>query len=289
MTPFYGIDRTVTKKNIFHEGDCFIARSTSTATGAAMERAAKQAAVQLGRAKLPAPLDWLRIGTGWGTALLFIGIIRALGTVTVLEAYENAPGLFWALGGCAVVWLVLTAIGRVIRKNVESTEEYATAVRRAADGVDTALRELGVPGNAKDVDIISIRFKWKNGKMKPVACGMETSERTNESFKVFLREDKLCLANAEHRYEIPLKELRCLRSIKKHLYSQGWNKSEDFDQGFYKPYKLTMDSYRRIHMKRYGILELEHQGKSWAIWLPPYELNYISALTGLPVIEEKKK
>lgn len=286
MKPFYGIDRTENKKNTFREGDCFIAASTSRAVSSAMERAAEGAAVQLRKAKLPFPLGGIRALCGWTAALMFIGIIRALGNVTLLEGYENAPFLFWLTGICGAVWLVLTVIGAVIRKNVQATEDFTVAVKRMEDQVDAAFRELGVPGDAKDVDVIAISHRWKNGKLKPVAYGLETSERTTEPFKVFLREDRLCFATPEHRYEFRLSELQVLRSVKKHIYSKGWNKEEDYDEGFYKPYKLTVDNYGRIHMRSYGLLELEHEGIRWAIWLPPYELNYISALTGLKIVEE---
>lgn len=286
MKPFYGIDRTENKKNTFHEGDCFIAASTSRAVSSAMERAAEGAAVQLRKSKLPAPLGWARTVCGWAAVLLLFSIVRALRSVTLLEGYENAPAIFWLMGICAAVWLVLTAIGAVIRKNVQATEDFTVAVKRAEDQVNAAFRELGVPADAKDVDVIAISHRWKNGKLKPVAYGLETSERTTEPFKVYRREDRLCFATPEKRYEFRLSELEVLRSVKKHLYSKGWNKEEDFDEGFYKPYKLTMDDYRRIHMRSYGLLELEHEGVRWAIWLPPYELNYISALTGLKIVEE---
>ena len=270
MKPFYGIDRTENKKNTFHEGDCFIAASTSRAVSSAMERAAEGAAVQLRKSKLPAPLGWVRTVCGWAAVLLLFSIVRALRNVTLLEGYENAPAIFWIMGICAAVWLVLTAIGAVIRKNVQATEDFTVAVKRVEDQVDAAFRELGVPADAKDVDVISISHRWKNGKLKPVAYGLETSERTTEPFKVYRREDRLCFATPENRYEFRLSELQVLRSVKKHLYSKGWNKEEDFDEGFYKPYKLTMDDYRRIHMRSYGLLELEHEGVRWAIWLPPY-------------------
>ena len=286
MKPFYGIDRTENKKNTFHEGDCFIAASTSRAVRSAMERAAEGAAVQLRKSKLPAPLGWARTVCGWAAVLLLFSIVRALRNVTLLEGYENAPAIFWLMGICAAVWLVLTAIGAVIRKNVQATEDFTVAVKRAEDQVDAAFRELGVPADAKDVDVIAISHRWKNGKLKPVAYGLETSERTTEPFKVYRREDRLCFATPEKRYEFRLSELEVLRSVKKHLYSKGWNKEEEFNEGFYKPYKLTMDDYRRIHMRSYGLLELEHEGVRWAIWLPPYELNYISALTGLKIVEE---
>lgn len=286
MKPFYGIDRTENKKNTFREGECFLAAGTSGAVSSAMERAAEGAAVQLRKAKLPVPLGWFRTVCGWAAALLLFGIIRALRNVTLLEAYDNAPAIFWLAGICAAVWLVLTAVGGVIRKNIQSTEEYTVAVKRMEDQVNAAFRELGVPRDAKDVDVISISHRWKNGKLKPVAYGLEISERTTEPFKVFRREDRLCFANPEGRYEFPLSELQILRSVKKRIYSLGWNKEEDYDEGFYKPYKLKMDDYKRIHMRSYGLLELEHEGIRWAIWLPPYELNYISALTGLKIVEE---
>lgn len=286
MKPFYGIDRTENRKNTFREGDCFIAASTSRAVSSAMERAAEGAAVQLRKSRLPFPLGGIRTVCGWAAALLLFSIIRALRSVTLLEGYENAPFLFWLTGICGAVWLVLTVIGAVIRKNVQATEDFTVAVKRVEDQVDAAFRELGVPQNAKDVDVIAISHRWKNGKLKPVAYGLETSERTTEPFKVFLREDRLCFATPENRYEFRLSELQVLRSVKKHIYSKGWNKEEDYDEGFYKPYKLTVDNYGRIHMRSYGLLELEHEGIRWAIWLPPYELNYISALTGLKIVEE---
>lgn len=286
MKPFYGIDRTENRKNTFREGDCFIAASTSRAVSSAMERAAEGAAVQLRKSKLPFPLGGIRTVCGWAAALLLFSIIRALRSVTLLDGYENAPFLFWLTGICGAVWLVLTIIGAVIRKNVQATEDFTVAVKRMEDQVDAAFRELGVPADAKDVDVIAISHRWKNGKLKPVAYGLETSERTTEPFKVFLREDRLCFATPEHRYEFRLSELQVLHSVKKHIYSKGWNKEEDYDEGFYKPYKLTVDNYGRIHMRSYGLLELEREGIRWAIWLPPYELNYISALTGLKIVEE---
>lgn len=286
MKPFYGIDRTENRKNTFREGDCFIAASTSRAVSSAMEQAAEGAAVQLRKSKLPFPLGGIRTVCGWAAALLLFSIVRALRSVTLLEGYENAPFLFWLTGICAAVWLVLTVIGAVIRKNVQATEDFTVAVKRVEDQVDAAFRELGVPADAKDVDVIAISHRWKNGKLKPVTYGLETSERTTEPFKVFLREDRLCFATPEHRYEFDRAELQVLRSVKKHIYSKGWNKEEDYDEGFYKPYKLTVDNYGRIHMRSYGLLELEHEGILWAIWLPPYELNYISALTGLKIVEE---
>ena len=101
MKPFYGIDRTTLKKNIFHEGDCFVAATVSDMTRQSYERAIQTAAKQLESTRLNPVLRFLNTACKWTTLMIFIGIVRALGNVTVAEAFENVPGLFYAMGGCA--------------------------------------------------------------------------------------------------------------------------------------------------------------------------------------------
>ena len=286
MKPFYGIDRTTLKKNIFHEGDCFVAATVSDMTRQSYERAIQTAAKQLESTRLNPALRFLNTACKWTTLMIFIGIIRALGNVTMAEAFENASGLFYAMGGCGVVWLVISALSRRKAKSVMEGEEFAQSTRRLDAEIDRVFRELQVPEDAKKVDVVQLTYRWKNGTVKISTTGSETAPYTNVSLRVFRREDVLCLADLENRYELPISALRRLKKVKKPLVIQGWNKEEKLNDPFYKPYKLTMDSYGRVHTKAYGLLELTHEGVDWAVWLPPYELNYISALTGLPITEE---
>ena len=286
MKPFYGIDRTADKKNTVHEGGCFVAATVSDFSRQSYERAVQAAAVQVERARLPGILRWGKTICGWVCALIAIGVARSLGNVTLSEAYENAPFLFWGFGICGAAWAALALLNQRKVKTATTGEDFSQTLRRLDSEIDRVRRELAVPGNAKDVDIVQLTHRWKEGKLKIHTQGMETTPYTNVSMPVFRREDRLCLADLEHRYEIPLAELRCLRRVKKPLVIQGWNKDEPINAPFYKPHKLTMDDYERVHTKSYGLLELNHEGVAWALWLPPYELNYISALTGLPVTEE---
>lgn len=286
MKPFYGIDRTTLKKNIFHEGDCFVAATVSDMTRQSYERAIQTAAKQLESTRLNPVLRFLNTVCKWTALMIFIGIIRALGDVTMAQAFENVPGLFYAMGGCAVVWLLLAVISNRKAKSVMEGEEFAQSTRRLDAEIDRVFRELQVPEDAKKVDVVQLTYRWKNGTVKISTTGSETTPYTNVSLRVFRREDVLCLADLENRYELPISALRRLKKVKKPLVIQGWNKEEKLSDPFYKPYKLTMDSYGRVHTKAYGLLELTHEGVDWAVWLPPYELNYISALTGLPITEE---
>ena len=286
MKPFYGIDRTTLKKNTFHEGDCFIAATVSDMTRQSYVRALQSAAKELEATKLNPILRGLKTVCSWITLIVFIGTIRALGNVTIAEAFENAPGIFWIMGGCGIVWLVLTYLTNRKAKAVMAGEDFNMSTRRLEGEIDRVFRELQVPEDAKEVDVVQLTYRWKNGTVKISTTGSETTPYTNVSLRVFRREDVLCLADLENRYELPISVLRRLKKVKKPLVIQGWNKEEKLSDPFYKPYKLTMDNYERVHTKSYGLLELNHDGVDWALWLPPYELNYISALTGLPITEE---
>ena len=286
MKPFYGIDRTTLKKNTFHEGDCFIAATVSDMTRQSYVRALQSAAKELEATKLNPVLRGLKTVCSWITLIVFIGTIRALRNVTIAEAFENAPFIFWLMGGCGVVWLVLTILTNRKAKNVMAGEDFNMSTRRLEGEIDRVYRELQVPEDAKEVDVVQLTYRWKNGTVKISTTGSETTPYTNVSLRVFRREDVLCLADLENRYELPISAMRRLKMVKKPLVIQGWNKEEKLNDPFYKPYKLTMDNYERVHTKSYGLLELNHDGVDWALWLPPYELNYISALTGLPITEE---
>ena len=286
MKPLYGIDRTTLKKNTFHEGDCFIAATVSDMTRQSYERALQSAAKELEATKLNPLLRGLKTVCSWITLIVFLSTIRALRNVTIAEAFENAPFIFWLMGGCGMVWLVLTILTNRKAKNVMAGEDFNMSTRRLEGEIDRVYRELQVPEDAKEVDVVQLTYRWKNGTVKISTTGSETTPYTNVSLRVFRREDVLCLADLENRYELPISAMRRLKMVKKPLVIQGWNKEEKLNDPFYKPYKLTMDNYERVHTKSYGLLELNHDGVDWALWLPPYELNYISALTGLPITEE---
>lgn len=286
MKPFYGIDRTTLKKNTFHEGDCFIAATVSDMTRQSYERALQSAAKELEATKLNPLLRGLKTVCSWITLIVFLSTIRALRNVTIAEAFENAPFIFWLMGGCGMVWLVLTILTNRKAKTVMAGEDFNMSTRQLEGEIDRVFRELQVPEDAKEVDVVQLTYRWKNGTVKISTTGSETTPYTNVSLRVFRREDVLCLADLENRYELPISAMRRLKLVKKPLVIQGWNKEEKLNDPFYKPYKLTMDNYERVHTKSYGLLELSHDGVDWALWLPPYELNYISALTGLPITEE---
>ena len=75
--------------------------------------------------------------------------------------------------------------------------------------------------------------------------------------------------------------LCAIRTIWKSIAVPTWNKETELGKGCYKEYKLTVDKYQCVHMKKYYILEFEQNGETWGIYFPQYELPVVETLTGI--------
>lgn len=279
MKPFFGIDIRSNKKNQTRNGKEFIAATASGAQAQALERAMESTRKVDKKSKLPLPLRIVQGTAGFLCLVIVLGILRS--DATIAEAYENAAWLFWTAGGCFVVWLILTGIGYLQKSRVMGSEEGTLAVSRLDNVVANIHAELGVPMDGKDVDILAFAYKDKKGVPAPVARGMDTAPYTHMAFKAFVQDGKLCLADWENKYAFPMEQLRGIRLVKKSIFVNQWNKDVSPTEGIYKPFKMTVDSYHRIHMKRYYILELERDGEQWGVYFPCYELAAFVKLTGM--------
>lgn len=278
MKPFLGIDLTLNKKNEQFNGDEFLVQKPSSALSKSLEASTDKAEKTIENSKLPLPLRIVQFICGIAALLIASGILKA--DVSLTEGYHNAPGLFWAAGVCAVLWLILWLCSKQKAKTILDTDE-STQTFSHLDGVANAVyAELAVPDDAKDIDVLSFFYKIKDGEIKVQEKGMQVFQYLNPVFKIFSDEGNLYLANLEGKYAFPLSSIVKMHTVKKHIRIAGWNKDEEFNKGIYKQYKLTTDNYGCIHCKQYYILEINHQGDSYGIYIPCYEL---------PVLEECTK
>lgn len=270
MKPFLGIDLTRNKKNEQFNGEEFLIQKPSAALSESLEATTDKAEKTIEKSKLPLPLRILQLICGFAVLLIAGGIINA--GVSLAEGYHNAPWLFWTAGICAVLWLILWLCGSHKARHTLETDE-STQTFSHLDGVANAVySELAVPADAKNIDILSFFYKIKDGEIKVQEKGMQVFQYFNPEFKIFTDEEKLYLANLEGKYAFPLSSIVKIHTVKKHIRIAGWNKDEEYNKGFYKQFKLTTDNYGCIHCKQYYILEITHQGDSYGIYIPCYEL-----------------
>jgi len=269
LKPFLCIDLTTDKKNEQVNGSEFLVQKASMVLSNALETASNNADTTLENSKIPKAFRIIQYISGIITMLIGLGILRAEASIT--EGYQNAPYLYWTAGVCFLVWLVLWLWGKLKAKTVLETDE-STQTFSHLDGIsDAVFAELGVPQNAGNVDILQFFYKTKDGNIKVCEKAMQIAQYFNPQFKVFADAKNLYLANLEGKYAFPRSSIVKMHTVKKHIRITGWNKRKALNEGIYKQYKLTADQYGCIHCKYYHILEINHNGESWGIYIPCYE------------------
>ncbi len=284
MKPFLGIDLTTDKKNTKINGTEFLVQLTSDTLAQSHNNSFEQVETRLNEAKLPLPLRILETTSMTVGVIIVTSLLKAFGKddgVTISQAYANASWLFWLGGICLIIWVILTILSKKKSKSVLESEESLQTFSRL-DGVSNAIfNELSVPSESKEVDVFSFSYKTKNDGIKVCENGMQAAPYFNLIFKAFADSENLYIANLEGKYAFPLSALSSIKTIKKHIRMVSWNKDERFNKGVYKQYKLTEDNQGSVHCKSYGILEINHNGELWGIYVPCYEIPIFEELTGL--------
>ena len=274
--PVFGIDQTLDKENDEGNAKAFCVASISEECAKALEQEGDEAEQTLERARLSLPLRILQYVSGIAALLIAAGILRA--DVGFAQGYQNAAWLYWLCGACALVWLPLFVASRQKSKAVLESEEARDNERELEQALQQAYRELGVPVQAADVDLLAFYYTVKDGKVKLAQKALISY--INVEMKIFVEGDRLCITDAHERYEFPLSEICGIQTVSKRICVPFWNKQEPHNKEPYKKFKITTNNAGMIFFKPYHILEIAHGGELWGIHFPCYELPVFEALTG---------
>ena len=284
MKPFVSIDITENKKNEKINGDEFVVKTVSQIQKQAFENAQEDVFDLVEEAKMPLILRIVQGGCGIIALMLVAGIARAWAPedgLTIAQCYQNAPALFWIAGVCLVVWAMLKVLSTKKQKETLNTDTGENVTRTLETISRNIYAELDVPEKSYAVDILGFTYKMKDGELKAKEVGLNVTPYLNIEFRAFIEEVNLILADLENKYAIPLSSLQAIHTVRKNIRIPSWNKDEAHNKGKYKQYKLNADDYGCIHVKPYHILEFLHNGESWGIYFPSYELSTFEELTGL--------
>lgn len=288
MKPFLGMDITTNKKNEEMNGEELVVARPALSLTQSLESSTENVEDTIEKSKLPLPIrigHWICGAVG---ALVAVGIIKALGGedgVTLGEAYQNAPWLFWLAGACLAAWAVLKLIGARKEKTVLEADESTQIIDNFNKTCKAIFSDLKVPEDSKEIDVLAFFYKVKGDDIKVCEKGMQLAPYINPVFHIFADSENLYLANLEKKYSVPLSDIKAIRSFKKTIRITSWNKDEDFDTGIYKQYKLSGDNFGCIICKGYHIVEFEHNNETWGMYIPSYELPVIEEITGLKADE----
>ena len=231
MKPFSAVDLTLDKHNETPNGAEFCCAKPSEALAQALENATTKATEIEECAKLPLPLRILQ-GICYVTWLIcFVSLLRGLGSVgSIQTVYQNASWIFWVMGGTFLVWGVLAILSLQKKKSVMNAEGTQYELSRVESIADSIYAELGVPAGARETDVFFFFYKNKKGQPTPIMRGSAVSIFVNLSYHAYADEENLYLTNLEGKFAFPKSSLKTIRTVKKHICFQGWNKNVNFNE-----------------------------------------------------------
>lgn len=289
MKPLLGIDCTLNRKNYSMNIESLDLQSPNQALKESLDATMNEAEATNERAKLPGYLRFLQYITGAGAFVIFAGIVRGLvdsDGLSIGKTYgNNAKGLFWICGGCFLLWAVLRFLAARRAKMVFNQEETVVVESRLKSAETQIYRDLGVPANAPDVDLLMYRYVNKKGKIKPLMIPGANTPYLPASFKVYAQEDKLYFANLEMKLALPLSAMKQIRKIDKKIAVLSWIKDVSPKDEPYAQYKIK-EGQGMVYYKPYYELSFMAKGEEWTVMFPCYELPVMEAGTGLHVSAE---
>lgn len=290
MKVLFGINLTDNRKNEKLDGAELLVDAPSALSLKLLEEGATGFTDAVERSRLPILFRVLQWISGLTAGVIGIGILRATtgeDSVSLAEGFRNAPWLFVACIASAVIFLVLLLWSRFRFRSVVDTKEFDRVQGRLENDVLRIFRELGVPEAAVDVDFFSLYYQQRGKEIKICKKWLQSVEFITTCQKLYKDETNLYLADMEGKRSIPLASLRAIRTVKKRVGMDEWNKEEELTSERYKPYRLHEDD-NGIYMKQYHVLEFFLRGSEWLLYFPCYELPIVEELTGLVAEPEKK-
>lgn len=281
MKPVFGIDITENKNNEALNGSEFITNTISKQKATELVSKQEHLNQTLESSKLPLWVRIIKLICGFYALILILVLFRAILEIGFAQAFRNAP-LFISGGfACGFIWLFLQFFAKK-KENAVLTEQNAERQIEEIDvDIQSIYEELNIPFDARAVDVLLFRYKTKDGQIAPKTVGLQTTPYINVEMKVYATAECLCLADLENVYSFSLSELKSIKTVNKRISVPSWNKEEEPTKGEFKAYKMAVDNIGDVFFKPYYILEGEHNGESFGIYFPCYELAAFEELTGL--------
>lgn len=282
MKPFFGIDITADKTNKTENARVWMIRETDPALLQKNEDIRGRGITLMKKTVLPLPLRIIRYACILTAATLFYSLFRAflLEDNSLGELYGSVPHYFWIGAGSLILWGILYLAGRRRETDITEGRDNERLLRELEQNESAILRQLNVPQDAAEADILAFVYKEKNGVIHPAGAEMFTPVAAH----LFLLEDGLYIATLQYLYRIPRDSFRAIRTVRKRICLTAWNKDTPPGEDKSRPGKVWVDNLSRIWTKPYGILEWEHNGQIWEIYFPYYDLDVFTSLTGVKAV-----
>ncbi len=271
MKNIFAYNVTEDAENSLPDGRCFVTARADGSRRRDLEEVERRLA-EARAAALPGSVRVLKTVIGLAALICGYACMLALKRVPPHRLFACAPVLTTAAVTGALLWVSLEIWGRRRRRAAKDREERALLEVKTARA--QAARELGAPGDAREIDLIFYRYRVKNGKETVRAAG-GMIPFINIPGYVFLEGDALSLTDCVTKFSLPLEEIAGIRTVKKRLMVPAWNKDTPYNKGIYKKYHMTVNNMGLLFFKPYHVLSLARYGETYEWFLAPYDLDAV--------------
>lgn len=221
---------------------------------------------------------WLCVGCAAGA----IGSYVALEALGVMESASAALVLPLILLGASMVFNFRARKlerSRMRAARPDTSTDIKVAVERFETASREAARELGIPDGASALDVLPFYYKMKNSKA--VRLG-KRDHYENLGVSAFRMGERLCLATAQERLEIPVSDLRGYRVCDREYVIDMWLKEHASDSEAYADYHIRKSGFLGRRARTLCEVVIRHaSGEEYELLIPAYDLPVLQALVPL--------
>ena len=281
MKPIFCTDITVNKNNTEINGTNFITESISDEKREEMDARANELQSLINQAKTPGWMVTLRSVAGFASLIMAMNLFQVVMEkgFSALFAPDQITGTLICLGAVAV-WFYMDHQGKARVKKMESDPLLKKKNDELEIEIAMMMHEMGVPANAKPMDVLVFNYKDKDGEVTPISPMMMPSTFMNFECKAYVKDDEIRLADSDSVYSFKKSEIKMLRKVDSKITVYSWNKQEDPTDPKYSEYGVFTNKMGMASVASYYVVEIERDGVTFGLYVPGYEAEILKDVFG---------
>jgi hypothetical protein len=278
----------MTRKNLFSinldnesviDTEAFVLRRENSALSAKREQLSEELTKTLHKTVKKSLLRLLPTLLGCG-----LGVLLGSVAFETFESNEVFPAILGVIAGFLFVGGIVYGVinGKKQKANEDKPDEGMEELDKKYEAFNAEVkRELGIPEDAPQVDILTYMYSPEDKTTKTVYSGDTTN--------VFIEDGKLCFWYGEAVIGFPMSEIEALVKVNEPITFDSWMPDAPHDSLKYAQYgieKKEVDYDEQYTMKGYYSLRLTHEGEPFELLFPLFDAEKFLALLDREIVEE---
>ena len=261
------------------DNEAFILRCENSALSAKREQLSEELTKTLHKTVKKSLLRMLPTFIGCG-----LGVLLGSVAFETFESNEVFPAVLGVIAGFLFVGGIVYGVinGKKQKANEDKPDADMEELDKKYEAFNQEVkRELGIPENAPQVDILTYMYSPEDKITKTVYSGDTTN--------VFIEDGKLCFWYGEAVIGFPMSEIEALVKVNEPITFDSWMPDAPHDSLKYAQYgieKKEVDYDEQYTMKGYYSLRLTHEGEPFELLFPLFDAETLLGLLNREIVEE---